>query len=65
VQIRKYPEILRAFFDKVEISGTWIALDIRTSMFVNLDYDNSLRDVFALTDNAVVNNVTIENVFIE
>lgn len=48
-------------FDKVKISGTWSVLDIRTSMFVSLDYDNSLRDVFALTDSTIMNKVTIEN----
>ncbi len=49
-----------AIFDKVEISGTWNVPVISTDMFVNLDYDNSLRDVIALTDNNVQNKVIIE-----
>lgn len=47
-------------FDRVKISGTWSVSDISTSMFVNLNYDNSLRDVFALTDSMMYNRVTIE-----
>ena len=47
-------------FDRVKLSGTWNVPDISTSMFVSLDYDNSLRDVFALTDSVIYNRVTIE-----
>lgn len=51
---------IKGIFDKVKISGTWSVSDILTSMFVNLDYDNSLRDIFALTNSAIYNRVTIE-----
>ena len=49
-----------AIFDKVEISGTWNVPVVSTNMFVDLDYDNSLRDVLALTDSKIHNKVTIE-----
>lgn len=46
-------------FDKVTIKGDWIVHDISTKMFKDLDYDNSLRDVMALTSVSVKNNVEI------
>ena len=33
--------------------------DISTKMFKDLDYDNSLRDVMALTNEKIKNKVTI------
>ena len=49
-----------AIFDKVTISGSWNMPEISTRMFVNLSYDNSIRDVIALTDSEVYNKVYIE-----
>lgn len=46
-------------FDKVTIKGDWIVHDISTKMFKDLSYDNSLRDVMALTNVAVSNHVEI------
>lgn len=49
-----------AIFDMITISGTWNVPVISTNMFVNLNYDNSLRDVLALTNSYIYNKVTIE-----
>lgn len=49
-----------AIFDNVKIDGSWNVPNISTSMFANLDYENSLRDVIALT-NPKVNNTVIIN----
>lgn len=46
-------------FDKVQIAGTWNAPKINTSMFANLDYVNSLKQVFALMNSSVHNDVVI------
>ena len=47
------------FFEKVTIKGDWIVPEINTKMFKNLNYDNSLRDIMALTNEKINNNVTI------
>lgn len=47
-------------FDKVTIKGDWYVPEINTSMFKDLSYDNSLRDVMALTNEAISNSVEIE-----
>ena len=47
-------------FDRVVIKGTWIVPQISTSLFVNLSYDNALKNIMALTNEAVNNVVTIE-----
>lgn len=47
------------FFEKVTIKGTWNVPNITTSMFANLDYDNSLRDVVALASPNVKNTIVI------
>ena len=47
------------FFDKVTLKGEWNVPDISTKMFKDLDYDNSLRDVMALTNEKIKNKVTI------
>lgn len=46
-------------FNKVTVAGSWNVPEITTDMFVDLNYDNSLRDVIALADSSVWNNVTI------
>lgn len=52
----KYP-----VFDNVTILGEWNVPNISTSMFKNLNYDNSLRDVLALTNPAIRNIVEIKD----
>lgn len=47
-------------FDKVQVQGSWIVPVISTSMFADLNYDNSLKDVFALTNSEVHNKILIE-----
>lgn len=49
------------FFDYIKIEGSWKCKDISTTMFKSLDYENSLVNVFALTDHRIRNTVTIEN----
>lgn len=46
-------------FDRVTIKGTWNVPNISTSMFVSLDYDNSLRDVVALASPNVNNTIVV------
>lgn len=48
-------------FDRVRIQGTWDVPEISTSMFKDLDYDNSLRDVVALSHPDIKNKIVIEN----
>jgi len=50
-----------AIFDKVQINGRWNINKISTSLFKDLNYINSLRDVLALTDSTIKNVVTIED----
>lgn len=47
-------------FDRVRILGTWEVPEISTSMFKDLDYDNSLKDVVALANSEVPNKIVIE-----
>lgn len=47
-------------FDHVVIKGTWIVPQISTALFVGLGDDNALKNVMALTNEAVNNVVTIE-----
>ena len=47
-------------FDKVTITGTWNIPIIKSSMFCDLNYENSLRDVIALTNPSIHNDVIIE-----
>lgn len=51
----------KALFDKVSIIGYWNVPEISTSMFASLDYENSLRDVLALTHPEIMNKVVIED----
>ena len=46
-------------FDHVSFKGTWIVPVISTEMFVDLDYVNSLQEVFALSDSSVKNTIKI------
>lgn len=50
-----------AVFDNISIKGTWIVPVIKTSLFKNLNYDNSLKDVLSLTSSIVKNKVYIDN----
>lgn len=47
-------------FDHVKIRGTWVVPLIKTTMFGDLDYENSLKDVFSLADSSVKNKIIIE-----
>lgn len=49
-----------AAFDHVTILGHWLVPYIRTSLFVDLNYDNSLKDVFALLSSEIKNTLYIE-----
>ena len=49
-----------AVFDRVRIHGTWVIPNIRTSMFSDLNYENSLKDVMALSNPEVKNVIVIE-----
>ena len=46
-------------FNNVRIAGIWLVPKISTSMFADLDYVNSLRDVFALSNPLVNNTIRI------
>lgn len=47
-------------FERVHITGTWLVPRIKTSMFADLDYENSLKDVMALSNPEVRNVIVIE-----
>lgn len=49
-----------AAFDRVTIKGTWNVRNISTKLFVDLGYENSLKDVFALASPKVKNTIIIE-----
>ena len=51
----------RPVFNNIRISGSWIVSTIRTSMFVNIEGNNELKNVFALTNPKINNKVIIEN----
>ena len=46
-------------FDKVLITGSWICPVIKSSMFADLSYGNSLKDVLALINPNIHNKVII------
>ena len=46
-------------FENVKIHGSWIAKEVSTRMFENLEYENSLADVLALSNSGIYNNVYI------
>lgn len=47
-------------FDRVHFEGTWCMPIITTSFFLNLNYENSLLDVLALTNDSINNVVYID-----
>lgn len=47
-------------FNHVSFLGRWNVPWIYTSMFVDLDYENSLKSVFALADPDIKNSIVIE-----
>ena len=47
-------------FDHVHMNGTWNVPEISTSMFVDLSYDNALKEVLALASPNVQNTIIIE-----
>lgn len=47
-------------FNKITIKGSWDVPNISTSMFVDLNYENALKDVFALANSKVKNTISIE-----
>lgn len=49
-----------ALFENVRIKGDWNVPKISTDLFVDLSYDNALRDVVALTSSKVHNVVRIK-----
>lgn len=50
----------KPLFDKVSIKGCWNVPEVTTNLFASLEYENSLRDVLALTNSEVTNKVVIE-----
>lgn len=48
-------------FDHVRLYGTWNVPQVSTSLFENLDYENSLKDVIALANPDIENIITIGN----
>lgn len=50
----------QALFNVVHIKGTWNVPEVSTALFADLNYENALRDVLALTSSNVTNNVLIE-----
>ena len=51
----------RAVFDRIGIRGTWRVESISTDMFKDLNYEQSLADVLALTNAHINNNVVIKD----
>lgn len=50
----------KACFDRVRIYGSWNVPVINSNMFRDLNYDNSLRDVVALSHASVKNRIVVE-----
>ena len=48
-------------FDHVSISGTWNVPQISTTLFRDLSYENSLKDVMALANSDIGNKINVEN----
>lgn len=46
-------------FDHVTVKGTWMVPEISTALFVDLNYENSLRDVMALSSSNIQNTIKI------
>lgn len=49
----------KACFNRVRILGTWNVPIIKSTLFDDLLYDNSLKDVVALADSSINNKITI------
>ena len=50
----------KALFEKVKIKGEWNVPKISTDLFVDLSYDDALRNVVALSSNKVHNTIKIK-----
>lgn len=48
-----------AAFDRVHIKGSWLVPIIKSEMFVDLSYDNALKDVFALASSFTKNKIIV------
>lgn len=48
-----------ACFCRVRIQGIWNVPEIKSSLFCDLRYDNSLKDVFALSHQSVSNKIYV------
>lgn len=48
-------------FDSIYVKGTWIIPVIKSTMFANLSYDNSLKDLFALSNPKTRNEIYIDD----
>ena len=48
-------------FDHIHFKGTWNVPNISTSLFVDLSYENALKDVVSLANPNVRNTIIIEN----
>ena len=46
-------------FENVHITGTWLVPTVTANFFTDLSYDDSLKDLFALTNNAIHNDVIV------
>ena len=47
-------------FDKVTICGSWNVPDISTSLFADMNYENSIKDVVALANPKVKNVIVVD-----
>ena len=50
-------------FDHIHISGTWEVPYISTKMFVDLSYENALRELISLSDPRIDNIIVIEDAY--
>lgn len=48
-----------ALFEHVHIKGSWNVPNVSSTLFTDLNYENSLRDVMGLTNSQIINNVII------
>lgn len=47
------------YFDRVRITGLWDVPTINTTLFKDLSYDNSIKDVVALSNQTIKNEIVI------
>ena len=57
----KLDDNLVGIFDKVKFSGDWQIKNISTKMFVNLNYENSLKEIVNLSSEDIYNEIEIDN----